>query len=262
MEATVSESWPACPAPARTALEADDVVRLWPRLHGGDAEPLPDDPALLQAWVLYHQGRFEAAARAGLALGTPGLSLSHKATCMQAIYVEPSEPRRLAMLLDVAERARRQQELAPQQPAGWYWQGHALGRYSQGVSVAKALARGLGGRVRSSLERTVALAPAHADAHLALANFHAEVIDKVGELIGGMTHGARKSLGRLHYSQALALQPESPVTLHECAQGLVMLDGAAAEAEARRLRERAATLPPVDAMERLYLEAVQAVLDG
>ena len=61
---------------------------------------------------------------------------------------------------------------------------YALGRYSQGISVAKALAQGLGGKVKNALETTIKLAPKHADAHIALGAFHAEVIDKVGSLLG------------------------------------------------------------------------------
>jgi hypothetical protein len=38
----------------------------------------------------------------------------------------------------------------------------------------------------------IALQPRHADAHIALGAFHAEVIDKVGALIGGMTYGAKQ----------------------------------------------------------------------
>ncbi|EWS62565.1 hypothetical protein Y695_04206 [Hydrogenophaga sp. T4] len=68
--------------------------------------------------------------------------------------------------------------------------------------MAKALAKGLGGKVRQALQTTIELAPNHADAHLALANYHAEVIDKVGELIGSMTHGARKDTGLALYRKA------------------------------------------------------------
>ena len=41
------------------------------------------------------------------------------------------------------------------------------------------------------LEAAIKLAPKHADAHIALGAFHAEVIDKVGALVGCMTYGVR-----------------------------------------------------------------------
>ncbi len=49
--------------------------------------------------------------------------------------------------------------------------------------------------MKEALEKTIKLQPRHADAHIALAAFHAEVIDKVGSLIGGMTYGAKRRRG-------------------------------------------------------------------
>lgn len=250
--------WSPCPALGLFHHDRASLESLWSRLHGADAEPWPSVGALLDAWVLYHNGAFQAAACAGLALGAIGMGVANKATCAHATCVEPSEAARLELLLGVAERAQQQQAISPEAPAAWYWQGHALGRYSQGVSVAKALARGLGGKVRLALQTTIRLAPQHADAHLALANFHAEVIDQVGELIGGMVHGARKDLGLALYEKALALQPDSAIARYECANGLLMLGGEQAEGRARQLREQALTIDPLDAMEHVYLTVARA----
>lgn len=255
-------SWTPCPYAGVFHHDRDSVSRQWDRLHAGDAEPLPTDAALLDAWVLYHNGAFEAAALAGLALGPSGFTLANKAACIHATYVEPSEPARLERLLSAADRAQQQQALAPDLAGAWYWQGYALGRYSQGVSVAKALTKGLGSTVRHALDTTIALAPHHADAHLALANFHAEVIDKVGELIGGMVHGARKSAAVALYEKALSLNPGSAVTLHEYANGLLMLEGERGLERAQRLRERAEAVEPLDAMEQLYIATARADLGG
>ena len=49
-------------------------------------------------------------------------------------------------------------------------------------------------KVKNALETTIQLAPKHADAHIALGAFHAEVIDKVGSLLG-RTQGASKDAG-------------------------------------------------------------------
>lgn len=253
--------WTPCPYAGVYRHNSDSLRAHWPRLHAGDAEPLPTSGALLEAWVLYHNGEFENAARSGLALGAEGLTLANKATCMYATYVEPGEQTRLQLLLASAERARAQQASAPDHANAWYWQGYALGRYSQGINVAKALAKGLGGQVRQALQTAIALASNHTDAHLALANYHAEVIDKVGELIGSMTHGARKDTGLALYRRALALNPDSAITLHEAANGLLMLEGERAQQEADRLRERAAAFEPLDAMERLYVEASRMALE-
>jgi tetratricopeptide (TPR) repeat protein len=253
--------WAPCPCPPAQPFSADTLPDHWSRLHRGDAEPLPADKALLDAWVLFHNGAFEAATRAGLALGADGMAVANKATCIHARYVEPSEPRRLAMWLEAAERARLHQAERPALASAWYWQGYALGRYSQGISVAKALAKGLGAQVRQALQTAIDREPRHADAHLALASFHAEVIDQVGELIGGMTHGARKQTGLDLYQRAMALNPDSAITLAEVAQGLVMLEGSKAAEQAAQLLRQAAAFQPLDAMERLYVESARMSLD-
>ncbi|MDM7948759.1 hypothetical protein [Hydrogenophaga sp.] len=254
--------WAPCPCPPAEPFTADSLTTHWQRLHRGDAEALPADPAVLEAWVRFHNGDFQGATHAGLALGALGITVANKATCIHARYVEPSEPQRLALWLEAAERARVQQLSKPQDAAAWYWQGYALGRYSQGISVAKALAKGLGSQVRQALQTTIDREPRHADAHLALANFHAEVIDQVGELIGGMTHGARKQTGLDLYQRAMALNPDSAITLAEVANGLVMLEGPKATEQATRLLQQAAAFRPLDAMERLYVESARMALDS
>ncbi|MEJ7928451.1 hypothetical protein WG922_00560 [Ramlibacter sp. AN1015] len=246
--------WTACPFVGEYPLDAEQVRALWDRLHRGDAEPLPADAAVLQAWVLYHRGEFEAAEQAGLAAGGSGITVANKAAAMQATHLEAAEPVRLDMFLYVAQRAQAQSEAQPDNPNAWYWHAYALGRYSQGVSVAKALAQGLGGKVRESLERTIALQPAHADAHIALGSFHAEVIDKVGALIGGMTYGAKREVGLRMFEEGLRLNPRSAIGMIECAGGLLMLDGQESAQRAHQLYAQAAASEPLDAVERLNVE--------
>ena len=45
------------------------LTKHWARLHAGDAEPWPEDPALVEAWALFHSGEFQQAAEAGLRCG-------------------------------------------------------------------------------------------------------------------------------------------------------------------------------------------------
>lgn len=252
--------WTPFPYPGAYRFDAASLPDHWARLHRGDAEPLPTEPDVLRAWALFHNGDFQQAAEAGLALDAAGATVANKATCIYANYLEPREEARLLLLKTAASRAEAQQHQAPDLAGAWYWEAYALGRYSQGISVAKALAQGLGLRIKTALETTLRLAPHHADAHLALAAFHAEVIDKVGSLIGGMTYGARKDTGLALYQQALALNPDSPITLGEYASGLLMLEGESAAEQALSLQERCAAFEPLDAMERLYVDAARVAL--
>ena len=252
--------WTPFPHAGDYRFDVASVKNLWSQLHCGDAEPCPHDAAVLQAWALYHNGEFEQAAAAGLGAGGPGITVANKATAIYANYLEPKEKTRLDLFMQVAERAQAQAVQEPANANAWYWHAYALGRYSQGISVAKALAQGLGGKVKDSLEKAIALSPKHADARIALGAFHAEVIDKVGALLG-RTQGASKDQGLLLYKTALKLNPGSAIAMVEYANGLVMLEGERRMAEAEKLYEDAAACEALDAMERLDVEMAKAELE-
>lgn len=260
----------------------------WPRLHQGDCEPYPDvdwvkkalaaspaakkscgklaaDPdalaeALQQAWRLYHRGDFKEAHDQGMKLGLLGYTVANKAAGMQATYLEPDGEASLALFQSAAERAAELGEALPAHANGHYLAAYCLGRYSQGISVLKALAQGLGGKVKEALDATLQLAPKHAEAHSALGTWHAEIIDKVGGLMGGMTYGAGKDKALAHYRKALDLHPKSAIARVEYARGLLMLQPSK-EAEARKLLQEAGRLKPADAMEKLDGELAKARLE-
>jgi hypothetical protein len=119
----------------------------------------------------------------------------------------------------------------------------------------------LGTKVKESLETVIQLEPKHADAHMALGAFHAEVIDKVGSLIGGMTYGAKKDTGLRLLQEALQLNFQSAIGMIEYANAMVMLDGEKMMKEATRLYQLAAAAKPMDAMERLDVEMAKVELE-
>lgn len=165
------------------------------------------------------------------------------------------------MFEEVAERCERQQIEQPDNAAGYFWHAYALGRFAQGVSVVKALAQGLGAKVRHSLDRALTLAPGHADAHIVLGTYHVEIIDKVGAMVGGLTYGVKKDQAIRHFEQALALNPESAIARIEYARGLAMLDGKKKIEEVRGLYLQAVACPVRDASERLDVEAARLELE-
>ena len=253
--------WTAFPHAGDYAFDAASLKKSWPRLHQGDCEPLPKDAAVLAAWVLFHNGEFQKACEAGLKAGGNGITVANKSAGIYANYLETKEKPKLDLFMEVAERAEAQQKSDPRNANAYYWQAFALGRYGQGISVAKALAQGLGSKVKLALEQTIWLQPQHADAHIALGAFHAEVIDKVGSLIGGMTYGAKKDTGLSLFKKALELNPASAIAMVEQANGLVMLEGDKKMEEATKLYEQAAASRPLDAMERLDVEMAKAELE-
>lgn len=242
-------------------FDASTVKANWSTLHAGDQEPLPQNESLLLAWALFHKGEWEAAASAGLNDGSSaGMVLANQATCVYASYLEVGERNRQSLLLQAASRAGAQTIAEPLNASAYYWQAYALARYSQGISVAKALAQGLGVKVKSALETAIRLRPLHADAHIALGTFHADIIDKVGAMIASMTYGAKKETSLRLFQRALELTPESVFARIEYANALVILEGEKRMLEATALYEQAARATARDARERLDVSAARAEL--
>ena len=258
--------WTAFPYdPADYTFDAAALKKHWARLHAGDAEPWPTDTKVLAAWALFHAGEFQQAVEAGLKArengAIAGITVANKAQAIYAHYLEASEKTKLALFMEVAERAEAQIATDPKNANAYYFMAYALGRYSQSISIAKALAQGLGSKVKSALDMSIKLAPKHADAHVALGAFHAEVIDKVGSLLG-RTQGASKDASLAMFKTALKLNPTSPIAMVEYANGLVMLEGEKRMTEATQLYEDAAACTPLDATERLDVEMAKAELKG
>lgn len=240
---------------------AASLKKAWARLHACDAEPFPKDAALVEAWIAFHAGDFEKAAKLGLEQGMDGYTVANKATNIYAHYLEKSEKKKLALFLEVAERCEAQQKEQPKNPAAYYNHAYSLGRYSQGISVVKALSQGLGSKIKNSLDMTIKLAPKHADALISLGAYHAEIIDKVGAMIGGLTYGAKKDEGLKFYKKALEANPHSAIGRVEYANGLIMLEGKKKMDDAVKLYHEAAECEPMDAMERLDVELAKQELE-
>src|ERR1700754_4198224 len=257
--------WTAFPHAADAySYDVASLKKKWAKLHAGAAEPLPKDESVLAAWALFHAGQFQKATEAGLkahaAGALSGMTVANKAQSIYATYLESSEKAKLALLLEVAERAEARTKEDPKDANAWYCMAYALGRYSQGISIAKALSQGLGAKVKNALDTAIKLSPKHADAHTALGAYHAEIIDKVGSLLG-RTQGASKDAGLAAYKAAMKLNPNSAITMVEYANGLVMLEGDKKMKEATKLYEDAAQVVPLDAMERLDVEMAKAELE-
>ena len=257
--------------------EGQALREAWPALHRGDCEPFPDAgfvkrafaehpklrgkldaektaAALQSAWSAYHRGEFSAAVAEGAALGPIGANAANKAANIYATYLEADSERKREIFLKSAERAEALQEAAPDFVNAFYFHAQALGRYSQEISIAKALAQGIGGKVKASLDRAVKLEPNHAEAHIALGAYHAEIVSKVGSVLASLTYGASKEAALRHFALARKLLPDSAIARVEEANGLVMLFGKAKLTEAERLYNEAARCRAADAMQKLDAE--------
>jgi tetratricopeptide (TPR) repeat protein len=262
MEDAMAKKWVKFPhADKAYAYDSARLKKHWPRLHRGDCEPFPKDADALEAWRHFHAGDFGQAVDAGRAAGGAGVNAAVKAQTVYANYLEKSDKAKLALFEEAAAWAEERRGQAPKDANAHYLYAFALGRYGQGISVAKALAQGFGGKIKDALLAALKLAPAHADAHTAYGSYQAEVINKVGGLVAGMTYGAKKDSAIEHFEKAVKLNPESAITRIEYANGLILLFGKGRIDDATALYEKAAATQPQDAMERLDVELAQAELE-
>ena len=269
-------AWAAFPHDAKPfTYDGDALKKAWPKLHAGDCEPFPDDKRaaaliaaagkaapkgldakslaseLQDAWRAFHRGDFKAAYDAGEALGPVGASVATKAIGIHATYLVDDEDEKLKRFQQAAKLAEAAVKALPDEANSHYRLAFALGRYSQGLSIAKALKEGIAGKVRAALDATLELEPKHAEAHTAMALYHAEIINKIGGMIGGITYGAKASDAEKHIREAVKLTPASPIALIEHGNVMMLLHGDKKEDDAAAAYEKAAKAKPVDAMEAL-----------
>ena len=279
-------TWSAFPHDAKGFAYAGDALKkAWPKLHAGDLEPYPDAKraaallaaaskaapkgldadalatALQDAWRAFHRGDFKAAFEAGAKLGPLGASVAVKALGIHATYLVDDDAEKLKRFEQAAKLAEAAVQALPGEANSHYRHAFALGRYSQGLSIVKALKAGIAGKVRAALDTTLEIAPQHAEAHTAMALYHAEIIGKVGAMLGGLTYGAKAAEADKHIKAALKLTPDSPIAHIEHGNVLLLLHGSKQEDAAAAAYEKAAKSNPLDAMEALDAAYARAELE-
>jgi tetratricopeptide (TPR) repeat protein len=258
----MAKKWTKFPHPDKAyAYDAAGLKKHWARLHRGDCEPFPKDADVLDAWRHFHAGDFAQAVEAGLAAGGAGINAAVKAQTVYAHYLEKSDSAKLALFEEAAAWADERRGKAPKDANAQYLYAFAIGRYGQGISVVKALAQGFGGKIKDALQKAMKLDVKHADAHTAYGSYQAEVINKVGGMVAGLTYGAKKDVAVEHFEKAVKLNPESAITRIEYGNGLILLFGKSRIDDATTLYEEAAATKPMDAMERLDVGLAQAELE-
>jgi tetratricopeptide (TPR) repeat protein len=249
--------WNKFPHDAKAITYSGDALKKnWDALHKGDNEAYPKDATLQDAWRQYHAGNFAEAAELGA-----GTVVAAKATSIYATYLEKKEAAKVKFFQEAMEIADGLRQAEPKNANAHYQYAYAAGRYSQSISIIKALKEGYGGKIKAALETVLKLDAKHAEAHTAMGAYHAEIIDKVGSMVGKLTYGANKDASVEHYEKALKLTPASPIAHIEFANGLVMLYGDKEMKKATALYEKAAKMKGKDAMEVLDIEMAKEELE-
>ena len=91
--------------------------------------------------------------------GGTAVNAAIKAQTVYANYIDKLEQSRLALFEEAAAWADERRAAAPNDANAHYLYAFALGRYSQGISVAKALPQGFGGKIKDALNKALKLAP-------------------------------------------------------------------------------------------------------
>ena len=266
-------NWAAFPHPDKAYDYAGDkLAKAWPKLHAGDQEPFPDDKhigklikanpgvgkdsgkiaaALQDAWRAFHRGDFHEAHEAGIGLKALGASVAIKAGGIHATYLVKNDKDKVARYEALAKLAQGAIDALPGEANSHYRHAYALGRYSQCLSIAQALAQGIAGKVRTSLDATLKIAPKHAEARTALGLYHAEIVGKVGGMLAKITYGASAGEAEKQLKEALKLTPDSPIAWIEYGNMLLLLYGDKREDDVAEAFQKASKLKPHDAMEAL-----------
>ena len=248
-------NWSKLPEDFKFDYTLDTLAEHWENLHSGDQEVYPlnneGDEKLLtkqaQAWLEYHNGNYSEAANMALEFGEEGSVILAKSVAAYCDYLCEDEDEALELLkstMDFCEEAAKNYD---QFPNYQFVCALIMGRYSQRISITKALSQGLGGKIKSYLEDTIKQEPNHAEAHTAMGLYHAEIIDKVGAMLGGLTYGAKKSIALKHFDTSLELTPNAPITSIEYANGLLLLGSN--KNKAQQLYKDAANCEPLDALQ-------------
>lgn len=268
-------------------FEGGRLLEHWLDLHRGDCVEFPDagwveqsleqapDAApesfdgdvstlaatIQDAWRQFHSGDYQQATVLASQCGQLAHAAANKAAGIYATYLEPDEAAQQTCFLSAVTRAEAVIHALPDDPNSHYFHAFNLGRYSQSISVIKALSQGIGGKIQTSLQNALELEPDHAEAHTAMGMYHAEIINKVGKMIGKMTYGASAGKALKHFDRALELTPESPIAHIEYGNGLYLLFEDDRIDEVTDLYVKASELQPIDAMEKLDIEAALAELE-
>ncbi len=249
-------NWEQLPDDFKFNYNQEQLAEVWGKLHQGDHYSYPldmdsyDEETLnkqADAWLHYHNGDYQKAAELGLELEAHGSVVLAKSVAAYCDYLCEDEDKALKLLKKTMDFCENAVQELPDCANTNFVNALIMGRYSQRISITKALAQGLGGKIKEYLETTLDLEPNHAEAHTATGLYHAEIIDKVGAMLGGLTYGAKKPIAYQHFDASMEIAGDVPITAIEYANGLLLLGGK--ESKIVGLYSQAADCEALDALQ-------------
>lgn len=256
-------NWEQLPKDYTFDYNQAQLAENWEKLHAGDRYEYPlnyegnEDilNAQANAWLHYHNGNFQKAAELGLKLAEDGAVVLAKSVAAYCDYLCEDEDTVIQLLSDSIDFCTTAADALPECASTQFSAALMMGRYSQRISITKALSQGLGGKIKAYLESALELEPNHAEAHTAMGLYHAEIIDKIGAMIGGLTYGAKKPIALEHFETSMELAANLPITSIEYANGLLLL--ADKDKKSPALYQQAAECEALDAIQNCDISFAQ-----
>ena len=267
--------------------DRESLPPIWERMHGIDQEPLPtpqvldallkrpgvrleqvspeygDDveglsDALLDAWVAFHNGDYEGAAQQGRACGAVAGYVTYLAENSYASYRAP-ETERTELFLKAASGARECADVLPGEINIEYIYAMNMGRYTEGISTAKAVSSGAAKSFKQSLETCLEIRPDHIPSLIAQGAFYAQVISGIGELAAKVSFGATRKKVYGVFEKALEMPSPLAVVYLEYAKNRLLLEPKKRK-EAITLLEQAIVAPVLDPLDVFDQQEARALL--
>jgi hypothetical protein len=190
------------------------------------------DDALLPAYEQFVAGDMLAATDTAEAVGTAeALAFATQILCYHGQFVASEEERQPYFERAVA-LAERAVEMAPDKAEPHFQLAHALGRYAQAFGILEALSEGFADQVRDQIDAGMAIAPDDPTGHVLLGSWHAEIVASAG-FMGSMIYGADSDEVFVHFDEAIATQPDDPISRLSYAEAILKLDDEDYDAEVR-----------------------------
>ena len=199
--------------------------------------------SLEAARTAYDAGDFLEAADMAAELDTSeGYALAANSLAVYGFHIADAGQQREDVFARATEYGMEAVRLDPENVDAHLQLAHAMGRYAQVVNIIQILGNRYVTRVRDAVETAAELEPESAMAHLGIAAWHAEALDKAG-IVARVLFGASRERALEHIDLALEYGPELKVVQLETGYSLLLLSERRYGDRALRLLRNARELP-------------------
>lgn len=242
--------------------------QMWKELKFQDEDYAQHSRNVLEVWLLFFRGDFQAAREAGLEYGGFARVPALFAQLMQAIYLADTLREKHTLLQDAVDgityygtvfQPRPQDDLQYRADYAMIRLGYAygLGRIAEDVSIPTALTKDYIGKVTRASNDILSVYPEHPMGLSLSAGISANIIRRaslmgpMGAMSAKLAFGASGEDAKTRFETSFALVPDVALTRFEYANTLLYIDNASAIDDAITQLRMAASFPPRHAVEAL-----------